>query len=54
MVWMLGSRSPLTVMEWMCNGVDVGSRSPLTVKERLYNGVDVGVKVTIDSDGVDM
>ena len=24
MVWMLGSRSPLTVMEWICNGVDVG------------------------------
>ena len=24
MVWMLGSRSPLTVMELICNGVDVG------------------------------
>ena len=36
MVWMLGSGSPLTVMEWICNGVDVG------------------VRVTFDSDGVDM
>ena len=41
MVWMLGSRSPLTVMELICNGVDVGSRSPLTVMEWMYNGVDV-------------
>ena len=41
MVWMLGSRSPLTVKEWLCNGVDVGSMSPLTVKEWLCNGVDV-------------
>ena len=36
MVWMLGSRSPLTMKEWMCNGINFG------------------VKVTIDSDGVDM
>ena len=24
MVWMLGSESPLTVKEWMCNFVNVG------------------------------
>ena len=36
MVWMLGSKSPLTVKEWMCNGVDVG------VKVTIDNeGVDV-------------
>ena len=34
--------------------MDVGSRSPLALMEWMCNGVDVGVKVTIDSDGVDM